>query len=60
LQTAVELAAIAAKVGATPSDIHLGADANESTVKKVALSEKLMTRRRTSILPATVKGLCVR
>jgi CHAT domain-containing protein len=38
-ETAVELAAVAAKVGATSSDIHLGADASESTVKQVALSE---------------------
>jgi CHAT domain-containing protein len=38
-ETAVELATIAAKVGATPSDIHLGADASESTVKKVTLSD---------------------
>jgi CHAT domain-containing protein/tetratricopeptide (TPR) repeat protein len=38
-ETAAELASIAAKVGATPSDIHLGADASESTVKQVALSD---------------------
>ena len=38
-ETAVELAAVAAKVGATPSDIHLGADASESTVKMVVLSD---------------------
>jgi len=38
-ETAVELAAVAAKVGATPSDIHLGADASETTVKQVALSD---------------------
>jgi CHAT domain-containing protein len=38
-ETAVELAAVAAKVGAPPSDIHLGADASESTVKQVALSD---------------------
>jgi CHAT domain-containing protein len=38
-ETAVELAAVAAKVGASPSDIHLGADASESTVKRVALSD---------------------
>ena len=38
-ETAVELAAVAAKVGATPSDIHLGADASESTVKQVSLSD---------------------
>src|SRR5215471_14050126 len=33
------LAAVAAKVGAAPSDIHLGADASEATVKRVALSD---------------------
>jgi CHAT domain-containing protein len=38
-ETAVELAAVAAKVGATSSDIHLGADASETTVKQVALSD---------------------
>jgi CHAT domain-containing protein len=38
-ETAAELAAIAAKVGATSSDIHLGADASESTVKQLALSD---------------------
>ena len=38
-ETAVELAAVAAKVGATPSDIHLGADASETIVKQVALSD---------------------
>ena len=38
-ETAVELAAVAAKVGATPSDIHLGAAASESTVKQAPLSE---------------------
>jgi CHAT domain-containing protein/tetratricopeptide (TPR) repeat protein len=38
-ETAIELATIAAKVGATPSDIHLGADASESTVKQASLSD---------------------
>jgi CHAT domain-containing protein len=38
-ETAAELAAIAAKVGATASDIHLGADASETMVKQVVLSD---------------------
>jgi CHAT domain-containing protein/Flp pilus assembly protein TadD len=38
-ETADELRAIAAKVGASLNDIHLGADASESTVKRAPLAD---------------------
>jgi CHAT domain-containing protein len=38
-ETAGELRAIAAKVGASLNDIHLGADASESTVKRAPLAD---------------------
>ncbi len=37
LDTADELKAVAAKLGAVPGDIHLGNDASETTVKRTAL-----------------------
>ena len=39
LDTANELKAVAAKVGAAPGDIHLGSDASETTVKRTALAD---------------------
>ena len=39
LDTADELKAVAAKVGAAPGDIHLGSDASETTVKRTPLAD---------------------
>jgi CHAT domain-containing protein/Tfp pilus assembly protein PilF len=39
LDTADELRAVAAKLGATDSDLHLGSDASETTVKRTALAD---------------------
>jgi CHAT domain-containing protein len=39
LDTADELKAVAAKIGAAPGDIHLGSDASETTVKRTALAD---------------------
>jgi hypothetical protein len=39
LDTADELKAVARKLGAAPGDVHLGSDATEATVKRVALAD---------------------
>jgi CHAT domain-containing protein/tetratricopeptide (TPR) repeat protein len=38
-ETADELKAVAARLGAPPSDVHLGVDASESTVKRLPLAD---------------------
>jgi CHAT domain-containing protein len=58
LETADELAAVAAKLGASPIDIHLQKDANETTVKRAALANYRVVYFAThGLLAGDVKGL---
>jgi CHAT domain-containing protein/Tfp pilus assembly protein PilF len=58
LETADELAAVAAKLGAPRSDIHLQKDANETTVKAAALANYRVVYFAThGLLAGDVKGL---
>jgi CHAT domain-containing protein/Tfp pilus assembly protein PilF len=56
--TAVELKAVAEKVGASISDIHLGADASESTLKKAKLTDyRIIYFATHGLVAGDVKGL---
>jgi len=58
LETADELEAVAAKLGAPPSDIHLQNDASETTVKRAALVDYRVVYFAThGLLAGDVKGL---
>src|SRR5271166_1027937 len=58
LETADELEAVAAKLGAPRSDIHLQKDANETTVKHTALANYRVVYFAThGLLAGDVKGL---
>ena len=58
LETADELEAVAAKLGAPRSDIHLQKDANETTVKHAALANYRVVYFAThGLLAGDVKGL---
>ena len=58
LETADELEAVAAKLGAPRSDIHLQKDANEATVKHAALANYRVVYFAThGLLAGDVKGL---
>jgi CHAT domain-containing protein len=58
LDTADELEAVAAKLGASRSDIHLQKDANETTVKRAALANYRVVYFAThGLLAGDVKGL---
>jgi CHAT domain-containing protein/tetratricopeptide (TPR) repeat protein len=57
-ETADELVAVAAKLGAPRSDIHLQKDASETTVKRVALADYRVVYFAThGLLAGDVKGL---
>ena len=57
-ETADELKAVAAKVGATASDIHLGADASETTLKRLQLSDYRIVYFAThGLVAGDIKGL---
>jgi CHAT domain-containing protein/tetratricopeptide (TPR) repeat protein len=58
LDTADELEAVAAKLGASRSDIHLQRDASETTVKRAALADYRVVYFAThGLLAGDVKGL---
>ena len=58
LDTADELEAVAAKLGASRSDIHLQRDASETTVKRAALGDYRVVYFAThGLLAGDVKGL---
>ena len=57
-ETADELKAVAAKLGARPSDIHLQKDASETTVKRAALADYRVVYFAThGLVAGDVKGL---
>jgi CHAT domain-containing protein/tetratricopeptide (TPR) repeat protein len=56
--TADELKAVAVNLGAPPSDIHLGRDANETTVKRLPLADYRVVYFAThGLVAGDVKGL---
>jgi CHAT domain-containing protein len=56
--TAVELRAVATKVGASMSDIHLGADATETTLRNARLSDfRIIYFATHGLVAGDVKGL---
>jgi CHAT domain-containing protein/Tfp pilus assembly protein PilF len=58
LETADELAAVAAKLGASRDDIHLQKDATETTVKRAALADYRVVYFAThGLIAGDVKGL---
>jgi CHAT domain-containing protein len=56
--TADELHAVARDLGASPSDIHLGADASETTLKRASLADYAMVYFAThGLVAGDVKGM---
>ncbi len=56
--TALELKAVAVKIGAPMSDIHLGADATETTLKKATLADfRIIYFATHGLVAGDVKGL---